>query len=177
MDERREFLRPMDTTNNVSMKVDPSKARFPYCIVWSPLGCLTWLFPFIGHTGICDSEGVIYDFGGPYYIGRDKFTFGAATRYWQLDPSKCKAMDWDRAVKEANGVYCKKVHNICLENCHHHVACALNKMEYNGDSSHSMLGVGVNMFFLSKFTGLEGFLRTFIPFLIIAAVVSVFSSI
>ena len=26
-------------------------------------------FPFIGHTGICTSDGIIYDFAGPYTIG------------------------------------------------------------------------------------------------------------
>lgn len=27
-----------------------------------------WLFPFIGHMGICTSSGVIRDFAGPYYV-------------------------------------------------------------------------------------------------------------
>ena len=80
--------------------VNVKAQRYPYCIVWSPLGCLTWLFPFIGHTGICDSEGVIYDFGGPYYIAVDHMTFGSPTKYIQLDPSLCKAMDWDNGIKE-----------------------------------------------------------------------------
>ena len=31
--------------------------RYPYCIVWCPIPCLTWLFPFIGHMGICMSSG------------------------------------------------------------------------------------------------------------------------
>ena len=152
--------------------VDPTQARFPYCIVWSPLGCLTWLLPFVGHTGICDSEGIIYDFGGPYYIGVDRFTFGAATRYIQLDPSKCKGMDWDTAVKSANDVYCKRVHNICLDNCHHHCALALNKMEYDGQRF-SMIGIGVRMFFMGKFTSLNGFMRTYLPFFIIVGLMSV----
>ena len=27
-----------------------------------------WLFPFIGHMGICTSAGVIRDFAGPYFV-------------------------------------------------------------------------------------------------------------
>jgi hypothetical protein len=49
--------------------IDHSRQRYPYCLVWSPLGPLTWFFPFVGHTGICDSRGIIHDFAGPYTIG------------------------------------------------------------------------------------------------------------
>jgi len=31
--------------------------------------CVRWLLPFIGHMGICDSEGKVHDFAGPYHIG------------------------------------------------------------------------------------------------------------
>ena len=41
--------------------------RFP---VWSPLPPITWILPFIGHTGICTEDGIIYDFAGPYTIGK-----------------------------------------------------------------------------------------------------------
>ena len=157
-------------------RIDAANARFPYCLVWSPLGCLTWLLPFVGHTGICDSEGVIYDFGGPYYIGKDRFTFGAATKYIQLDPAKCKDMGWDEAVRAANQVYCKRNHNIFLDNCHHHCAEALNKMAYDG-RRHTMVGIGAKMFFFGKFTGGVGFLRTFAPFFIIVGIISLFSSV
>lgn len=27
-----------------------------------------WLFPFIGHMGICTSTGIIRDFAGPYFV-------------------------------------------------------------------------------------------------------------
>jgi len=61
--------------------INVARSRFPNCIVWSPLGPITWLFPFIGHTGICDSEGIIWDFAGPYTIGKDRMAFGDPTRY------------------------------------------------------------------------------------------------
>ena len=38
--------------------------RYPFCIVWSPIPVLTWVWPFIGHMGIALSSGVILDFAG-----------------------------------------------------------------------------------------------------------------
>ena len=52
---------------------------------------ITWLCPVIGHMGICDSRGYIWDFQGPYSIGRDDMAFGRPTRYIQLDPRLAKA--------------------------------------------------------------------------------------
>jgi transmembrane protein 222 len=56
--------------------IDPERARFPYCIVWTPLPLISWFVPFIGHTGIAMSDGVIHDFAGPYFIGVDELAFG-----------------------------------------------------------------------------------------------------
>lgn len=44
-------------------KIDHHRGRYPYCILWSPLPPITWILPFIGHTGIADANGVIHDFG------------------------------------------------------------------------------------------------------------------
>ena len=54
-------------------RVDPHRNRYPYCVVWSPLPCISWLFPFIGHLGIASSAGITYDFAGPYTIGVSGF--------------------------------------------------------------------------------------------------------
>jgi hypothetical protein len=56
--------------------ISPDNARFPYCIVWTPLPLISWFVPFIGHTGIGMSDGVIHDFAGPYYVGVDELAFG-----------------------------------------------------------------------------------------------------
>lgn len=44
--------------------------------------------PFIGHIGIATSDGVIMDFGGPYFVSVDKMSFGKPTRYLVLNPKK-----------------------------------------------------------------------------------------
>lgn len=48
--------------------VDHQQTRYPFCIVWTPIPLLTWIFPFIGHMGIAYSNGVIRDFAGPYHV-------------------------------------------------------------------------------------------------------------
>lgn len=68
-----------------TMEIDPKMGRFPCCIVWSPLPILSWIFPFIGHVGICREDGVILDFAGPNFVCVDNFAFGAAARYFQVN--------------------------------------------------------------------------------------------
>lgn len=40
----------------------------PTSIVWAPLPLLSWILPLVGHVGITDSSGHIWDFAGPYQI-------------------------------------------------------------------------------------------------------------
>lgn len=53
---------------------------FPHCIVWTPIPVITWVLPFVGHMGVCDSNGLIYDFAGPYFVNRGALSFGSPTR-------------------------------------------------------------------------------------------------
>jgi len=43
----------IDNSKILKQKIDVEKQRYPYCIVWTPLPCISWFLPFIGHTGIC----------------------------------------------------------------------------------------------------------------------------
>ena len=74
-----------ETTEAAKAKVDAERARFPCCVVWTPLPLITWLLPFIGHTGIGMSDGVIHDFAGPYTVTVDDLAFGETHKYVQLD--------------------------------------------------------------------------------------------
>jgi hypothetical protein len=124
-----------DKTGAVPQKLplpDPAGNRYPCCIVWSPLPLITLFIPFIGHLGICDSEGLIYDFAGPYTIGEEFMAFGHPTRYLQLDPGRARRMKWDDGVRRGNAVYRERMHNICWDNCHNHAAECLQAMDYDG---------------------------------------------
>lgn len=122
--------------------------------------------------------------------------FGKPTRYLQLDISKVAggAEAWDRAVREASEEYKVlktfvlslskahpvyiffsaskqgRVHNLCCDNCHSHVSMALNLMEYGSSTSHNMFQLAIWSFLFSKYTGIKGFLLTWVPFLIVITI-------
>ncbi|CAL1545910.1 unnamed protein product [Lymnaea stagnalis] len=154
-------------------KVDPQHNRFPHCIVWTPIPCLTWLLPIIGHMGICTTSGVIRDFAGPYYVSEDDMAFGKPVKYWQMDLSKARngKDSWDRSVAEASEEYKHRMHVLCFDNCHSHVAMALNLMNYNGSSSWNMIKLCFLMLIHSKYISFWGFIKTWLPFLIMVGVI------
>lgn len=152
-------------------QIDVSKSRYPYCVVWSPLPPITWILPFVGHTGIADSDGVIWDFAGPYTIGRDQMAFGAPTRYIKLDPRLCRDMEWDKGIEAGCEIYSRRTHNLFCDNCHNHVAKCLNLMAYGNSRNHGVISLGVQFFFFGEFTGTSGFLKTFLPTLFILAII------
>lgn len=120
---------PMSVQTSVP-SIDHEEQRYPYCIVWTPLPVISWFLPFIGHTGIGDSNGTLYDFAGPYTIGVGKLTFSAPTKFYPLDPTLCTLASWDEGIREGNKVYKGRMHNIFCDNCHSHVAKCLNVMGY-----------------------------------------------
>lgn len=92
-------------------RISHEAQRYPFCIVWTPIPLLTWLFPFIGHMGIAMSNGVIRDFAGSYYVSTGEMAFGKPTRYWQLNPllARDETEGWDRAVHEASEEYKERI--------------------------------------------------------------------
>jgi len=149
--------------------LDIRRHRYPHCIVWTPIPFLTWLFPFIGHMGIAYSTGIIRDFAGPYYVSEDSMAFGWPTRYWVLDPLQAQGgiSGWDRAVYEASEVYKTRMHNLVCDNCHSHCAYALNLMNYKSSSTWNMVWLALGMLIHGRFVGFTGFLKTWLPFLLI----------
>ena len=80
--------------------------------------------------------------------------FGKPTRYWQLNLDKIPSASnknevWDRAVADASDEYKNRMHNICCDNCHSHVAMALNLMKYENSADWNM----VKLCFLMLFNG------------------------
>ena len=49
--------------------------------------------------------------------------------------------DYNKSIAKANKVYCKRMHNICCDNCHSHVANALNHLKYKGRDNYTMIDV------------------------------------
>ena len=127
--------------------------------------------------GIATSSGVIRDFAGPYTVSEDQMAFGWPTKYWQLDYTKAKgrAQGWDSAVHEASEIYKGRMvtifiilycyfleyfiihvifqHNLLCDNCHSHVARALNLMSYNNSTNWNMIKLAFSMFIFGKYLG------------------------
>lgn len=133
--------------------------RYPHSIVWTPLPVITWFIPVIGHSGIADSDGIIHDFGGSYYIAVDNFTFGRPTKILQCDPSKTQARDWNDAIQISANRFCERQHNLILNNCHNHVADTFNEMKYNGRDNYTQFDIFLMMTFQSEYVSLRGFLK------------------
>ncbi|KAJ1366942.1 hypothetical protein KIN20_027746 [Parelaphostrongylus tenuis] len=127
-----------------SEAIDIRRHRFPFCIVWTPLPVLTWIFPLIGHMGIATSKGIIRDFAGSYYVAEDDMGFDWPTMYWRLsiDSVEGGIEAYDRAIQEASDEYKGRIHNLCCDNCHSHVALALNIMRYGGHDNWNMVKLG-----------------------------------
>lgn len=43
----------------VDRGIDKARSRYPYCIVWSPLPCITWFIPLIGEVW-CSTRAVVF---------------------------------------------------------------------------------------------------------------------
>ncbi|KAM9824743.1 transmembrane protein 222 [Neosynchiropus ocellatus] len=157
-----------------SEKINPAASRYPHCIVWTPIPVLSWLFPFIGHMGICTSSGVIRDFAGPYMVSEDNMAFGRPTKYWMLDISKVYASGsnaWDTAVHDASEEYKHRMHNLCCDNCHSHVAMALNLMKYENKTTWNMVTLCLLTLIHGKHVSCAGFLKTWLPFFLLVGII------
>ena len=147
-----------------------------FSIVWSPLPPITWILPFIGHMGIADSRGVASDFQGSYYVGTSgHMAFGPPTRYLKMDAGTLPegVERWDSAIQEANEVYRGRIHNLCCDNCHSHVALALNRMPMQayGMKKWDMVKLCFLVFFKARFISWGGILQQFLPFLIMVMII------
>ncbi|XP_044745254.1 transmembrane protein 222 [Coccinella septempunctata] len=153
--------------------IDISKDKFPCCIVWTPIPVLSWFFPFIGHMGIALSSGVIRDFAGPYYVSEDNMAFGRPTKYWQLKPALARGgiSGWDNAVTEASDIYKGRMHNLFCDNCHSHVATALDLMKYKDSSDWNMIKLAFLILIYGKYVSFGRFFQTWVPSVLFYAII------
>ena len=77
------------------------------------------------------------------------------------------------SFSDINNFFFLLKHNLCCDNCHSHVAFALNLMRYNGSSSWNMIKLAILLFFKGKYVSFGGFLKQWLPFLIMISIVLV----
>ena len=148
-------------------KMDLENQRYPYCIVWTPIPCLTYLFPSIGHAGICTSEGIIYDFAGPYYVSVDNMAFGNPTKYIYLDLDQREIENYDDALEDGKDDYSKMMYSLCFNNCHSFIARCLNRLRYKGKTNYTMIHIWWMLIIKGKFISFKKFIQSYIGFFIV----------
>lgn len=124
--------------------------------------------PCVGHMGIADSEGIIHDFAGPYYVSLDDFAFGRVARFLTLEPRSLE--EWDASIESADATYRKRMHNLCCDNCHSHVATALNTSRYAG-RQWDMVALAMWMTVAGRYTSCGAAVYVWAPFLCILAII------
>ncbi len=149
-----------------SQQISPKDNRFPYCIVWTPIPILTYIIPSIGHVGIATSRGVIHDFAGSCFVSVDDFAFGKPTKYIPLDLNEQEKYEYDRAIEKGDNKYNMEDHNLCINNCHSHVAYVLNQFKYKGKSNYTMVHVWWLLIRKSKYVSCCSFIKTYLGFMI-----------
>lgn len=158
-----------DTSSRARASIDPDADRWPYCIVWTPLPFVTWFVPTIGHTGVANSRGLIYDFSDDFKVSVDNFSFGTPSKYYQFRPSLVHGhahnyVAWDRAIEAASEHYSRTRHSLFFNNCHQYIADVLNRVKYDGRTSWTQTEVWWLITFRSRYVGWAGFARQWAPF-------------
>ncbi|XP_019403511.1 PREDICTED: transmembrane protein 222 isoform X3 [Crocodylus porosus] len=107
--------------------------------------------------------------GGMQNVQEDNMAFGRPVKYWKLDPNKVYSTSpnaWDTAVHDASEEYKHRMHNLCCDNCHSHVALALNLMRYDNSSSWNMVKLCFFSLLYGKYVSIGGFVKTWLPFVL-----------
>ena len=169
--DKFETKEKINTRFKPKIKLDMIKQRYPYCLVWTPLPCITWLFPSIGHVGICTSKGIIHDFAGPYTVSIDNMAFGNPTKYVLLDLDSTEYDEYDSCIEGGTQDYREKNYSFCFNNCHSFVARCLNKLKYKGKTNYMMLHIWWIFCIKGKFLSFGKFIQTYIGFLIIVIII------
>ena len=65
------------------------------------------------------------------------------------------------------------MHNLFCDNCHSHVARAMNLMNYNGSTSWNMFKLWFYMLIYGKYVSFGSVLKTWLPFTILTLIVLV----
>ncbi|KAJ7944218.1 Protein REVERSION-TO-ETHYLENE SENSITIVITY1 [Quillaja saponaria] len=186
---------PMVEGSSQTLQIDHRRARFPCCIVWTPLPAISWLVPFIGHIGICREDGVILDFAGPNFVCVDNFAFGAATRYLQISKAKChinshqsgydmenqhsqdelggEACTWDDVLRKSTQEFQHRSYNIFTCNCHSFVANNLNRLGFRS-GGWNVVNLAAFIFLNGNWVSKASMVGSFLPFVVVFALGVIF---
>ena len=163
-ENENELMFKKDTQKKLT--IDNIKQRYPYCLVWTPIPCISWFIPSIGHAGICNSEGVIHDFACPYCVSVDNMAFGNPTKFVILELSQKEFAEYDKAVEYEKKCYNKLSYDFFTNNCHSFIASVLNNLNYKGKRNYNMVNVWWILSTKSKYITWTDLFKTYSGFII-----------
>lgn len=62
-------------------------------------------------------------------------------------------------------------HNLCCDNCHSHVALALNLMRYNNSTNWNMVTLCFFCLIYGKYVSVGAFVKTWLPFVLLLGII------
>ncbi|KAG8345960.1 hypothetical protein TRVL_03204 [Trypanosoma vivax] len=162
-------------------RMDMAAEHYPFCVVWCPIPLISWVLPFVGHVGICDSKGRIHDFEGSHCIGVDTMLFGNPVKYWDVSalciPSMRlqngevalkEATDFDAVLNQVTTHFRKtQQYNFFTNNCHSFVASVLQGNRAVPGRAWNMFWVMWGVLAHGRYVSLGRLLRAHLPFAII----------
>ena len=121
--------------------------KYPLSIVWCAIPILSDIFPFVGHVGITNSDGWIYDFIGDGTIHQsasNNLSFNRVMRVIPLNSINCKH-PIDESLRRVMMHYTRtnERYNLFGQNCHDFVGIVLNLSEYEGKDDWNLLDVAL----------------------------------
>ena len=182
---KNEILKKNEETNNEIIfysstklnmdnnKIYPSKNRYPYCIVWTPIPFLTYIIPFIGQTGIANSKGIIHDYSASFFVNIDDFSFGKPTKYLKLDLNEKEKIDYDKVIEKGDLKFRTLIYNFFRNNSHMYVAYILNQIKYKGKSDFNMIYIWWILIWRGKYISFLSFIKTYIGFFIFLLIIAI----
>ena len=101
----------------------------------------------------------------------DDFAFGSTHKYLQLEITEDQVTEFNQSVAKADKTYSRRMHNICCDNCHSHVARVLNNLKYKGRDNYTMIDVWWMLIVSGKYVSWLHVLYTYLGFLVISGLV------
>ena len=150
--------------------IDPPNKRYPYCLVWSPIKIFSWFVPIIGHAGICNSEGIIYEFG-PEHVKIEELPFGPPTKYVLLELTEKQKNNYDKELEKSIEKFNKINFHFIGSNCHNFPVDVLNNLQYKGKNNYNVVNLWWIFLTKSKYVSKYGLFKTYIGFVLIVIII------
>ena len=149
------------------INIDKKNDRYPYSLVWTSIPCITHIIPWIGHLGICKSNGIIYDFAGHCLVNENNFFFGKPYEYAFLEPKENERIKWDQSIDKVVNKYRRMNYNFFCNNCHSFCCEVLNEIKYNGKNNYGMISVWWLVVTKGKYLSCYNVFKTYVVFTVI----------